>query len=255
MDQPLTGIALESEIWLILAGVSGAMLLLIGGRIIKLGLLLGGLAAGSLAGWLIWLTLELPMPGWVALGLGALVALFLSLILVRLAAAVLFGVILASFLCGLVMTVASFDGELAQRPIPVPTMVANLVSIELPADTPADQAAAAEMIRAKIQASWEDLKQVWAAVAAEYKLALIIASLSGLGLGLLIGAIALQFSLPAIASLWGGLLVLASLIGLFGTNEGPWQSNLAMMTAWGVLSAVGWSIQRTKPGKPAVEGD
>ena len=254
MDPPLTSLALESEIWLILAGICGVLLLLIGGRVIKIGLVLGGLAAGSLAGWIIWLALELPVPGWLVLGLGALVALFFALVLVRIATALLFGVILASFLAGLVLTVASFDRSSDQRPTPVPTMVADLVSLQLPAEASNDQPVAAAL-RAGVQASWNHLKTAWSNLAAEYQFALIVASLAGLVIGFLLGGIAPQFSLPIMTSLWGGLLVPACLIGLFADNEGPWQSNLAMMTGWCGLSAFGWSIQRVKRGKRPSEGD
>lgn len=243
----LPALAVESQAWLILTGFCGILLLVLGGWVIRLGVAITGLALGSLLGWMLWAGFELPVPGWLMLTVGALAALCLALLLARFVTALLLGLALAAWLVGLVLAWAVFDPSLESKPMPVPTMIASLVAVEPHAtgNGSGDHDPMASL-HAAFQEDWSGLQDTWLALPSNYQLSLGLAAVAGLALGVLIGIAMHRLALTMMAATWGGLLLLVSAIGLAGggTGEGPWQSSIAMMTAWTAVSALGWAVQR-----------
>ena len=125
----LTALATESQAWLILRGICGILLLLVGGAVIRLGVVLTGLVIGTLAGWMIWAGLEVPVPSWLMMILGAIVCICLALLLSRFVTALLLGIVLATWLITLVLTWSVFDPKLESPVQPVSTWMALTLSL------------------------------------------------------------------------------------------------------------------------------
>ena len=247
----LTPLATESQAWLILSGICGILLLLVGGAVIRLGVVLTGLVIGTLAGWMIWAGLEVPVPSWLMMILGAIVCICLALLLSRFVTALLLGIVLATWLITLVLTWSVFDPKLESPVQPVSTWMALTLSLHQNPDQqpPIDENDAAHagiVMHQSITTSWDQAQETWSSLPEIYHLILGIAAAAGLVFGCLTGLFFPRSGLMMMTCGWGGLLLLTSGIGLLGGgghNDGPWQSSIAMLIAWTALSAVGWAVQ------------
>ncbi|MCH2133415.1 MAG: hypothetical protein MK116_06675 [Phycisphaerales bacterium] len=244
MPDALSSLLVESHAWFVITGACGALLLFMGGSVVRLGVALAGLALGSLGGWMLWVGLEIPVPGWLMMVVGALVALCLALLMARLVTAVLLGLVMAAYAVGLVLAWASFDPGLERHPPPVPLAMASLLSIEQPSEDVDPEDPMATM-KASFDQGWSRLADTWAALPEPYHLAIGTAAVAGLLVGLGLGAVFANLGLVLMTSAWGSLLVLVAALGLASApgQDGPWQSSIAMMVAWTAVSAAGWAIQ------------
>ena len=252
----LTALTTESQAWLILSGLCGILLLLVGGAVIRMGVALTGLVLGTLAGWMIWASLEIPVPSWLMMALGAIVFLCFALLLARFVTALMLGMILAIWLIGLVLTWTVFDPKLDSPIKPLPTWMASAISLDQDPDIEhssdeMDSEHAGIAMHESLVSSWKEAQETWAAIPPVYHLVIGLAAAAGLALGLLSGLFFHRTALLLMTCSWGGLLVLISGIGLAGGNarDGPWQSSVAMMIAWTALSAFGWALQRSLQGR------
>lgn len=256
----MTALVAESQAWLILSGLCGVLLLLAGGTVIRLGVAITGLVLGTLLGWMIWAGLEIPVPSWLMMGLGAIVALCIAFLLARFLTALLMGLVLALWVVGLVMTWAAFDPMLETPLTPLPTMVASTVCLHpSSADTATNELLnhehSGQALHDALHGAWKKLQVTWSTLPEIYQLIIGFGATAGLVLGLLMGLMLPQAALLLMTCGWGGLMLLVSAIGLANgvDQEGPWQSSVAMMLVWTAVSALGWALQRGFQGRQPSE--
>ncbi|MEE2908473.1 MAG: hypothetical protein VX527_11665 [Planctomycetota bacterium] len=256
----ITPLVPESQAWLILSGLCGILLLLAGGTVIRLGVAITGLVLGTLMGWMIWAGLEIPVPSWLMMGLGAIVALCIAFLLARFLTALLMGLVLALWLVGLVLTWAAFDPQLETPLTPLPTIVASTVCLhQTDADVASNHSEDLDhvgiLLHDALQETWGQLQITWSTLPQIYRLIIGFGAIAGLVLGLLLGLMLPRAALLLMTCGWGGLMLLVSAIGLANgvDQEGPWQSSVAMMLVWTAVSALGWALQRSFQGRQPSE--
>ena len=118
-------LASESQALLIMSGICGILLLIVGGAVIRMGVALAGLVLGTLAGWIAWGSLEIPVPSWLMMALGAIVFLCFAFLLARFVTGLLLGIIVAGWLVAVVLTWSLFDPQIEAPIRPVPTWIAS----------------------------------------------------------------------------------------------------------------------------------
>lgn len=260
--ESIPALASESQALLIMSGICGILLLMVGGAVIRMGVALAGLVLGTLAGWIAWGSLEIPVPSWLMMALGAIVFLCFAFLLARFVTGLLLGIIVAGWLVAVVLTWSLFDPQIEAPIRPVPTWIAStLVQQDDLEEVSQDEidsesAHAGVAMHDSLQRSWKEASELWSALPSIYRLMLGMAAASGLALGLLTALFLPRSALLLMTTGWGGLLLLISGIGLLGSDgrmDGPWQSSIAMLIAWTALSAIGWAVQRSLDTRDRIE--
>ena len=249
----MTGISIEvlsveSRAWLPVLGVSGILLLSAGGLIVRLAAVVTGLALGGLAGWLIWSELELALPSWLIMSTCCLICIVLAVLLTRFFIATLLGVAMAIWMSGLCVMFLQFSDDSPASIKPIPTMIGSLFAVN--ADDSdiagANSAHPGIELSANFHEVIQQTRSAWDGMSQPWHVALLACSIGGIVLGLLSGLFMPGRSAMLMSCLWGGLLLLSASIGFFAQSAsvaGPWDSWMAMMLVWTVISAVGFAVQ------------
>lgn len=256
--------------WIITALALGLVLWAAGGGIIRPAVGVLGLAAGAVAGRMVWLETGVG-PEWVLPTVGALACACVALLAWHLASGALLALLAALLAASITWSIATLAAP-EDAPVPTPP-VAGLFGLDQPsaaadADTddhspentreeptaptsgePQDSALAA--VEQHLQSSEElaPVRAAWPEVPADERFAILVAAGIAALMGLLLAALASRTSAILLTALGGSLLVvcalprLASALGASDLGLSPSNAALTAIGAWTVLALLGVLIQ------------
>ena len=249
LEAPLDTLSIESKAWLPLMGICGMLLLMVGGLVVRLGAVAIGLSIGGIAGWLLWSEAQLTVPSWLLMTACCLVTIGMALLLTRFFTAVAHGIILSLWVLGWMNAWLQLHSTGSSLQKPLPTMLTEMLLVESSFELTDDSmppSASDVSLSENVHVLFENARDAWESLSETWSLIAVFGISGSLIIGMLLGLVMPRPAAMSMSCGWGGLLVLIALIGLFAKtgSTGPWQSGIATMLIWSVLSVSGIAIQR-----------
>lgn len=267
--------------WIIAALGLGLVLWAAGGGIMRPAVAALGLAAGAIAGRLVWLESGVG-PEWVLPLVGALATTCVALLAWHLASGMLLSLLAALLAASVTWGIASIADSALVPPPPVAGLFGlthPVYEAVKPVDPPAPEAATAApadtaidaapilhaALRAKAEALGEDfaasqdiapIRMAWALMGANSRFTILVASGIAALLGLLLAALARRTAAIVLTAVGGGLLVIGAiprLAATLGANDlgmEPSTTALVAIGAWLALAVLGIIIQMAMAAPP-----